>query len=230
MEYLLFFLIIGLVIFIPYKKFRNTKYTKASGNGYFDTMNDKGNYGEYLTFSVLKNVSGYKRLMTNLYIPTKDGKTTEIDLLLITETGLYVLESKNYSGWIYGDESNRYWTQTLPPKMHKYQFFNPIWQNSRHINALKQKLEIEGSLLKSYIIFSERCTLKKVHVHSPGVKVIKRPDLLKTVQNDTNNLDKILTPFNVDEVFAKLNKYARADATIKKVHSDQFKIKKKSGA
>lgn len=39
--------------------------------------------------------------------------TYEIDLIMISETGIYVFESKNYSGWIFGDEKQRYWTQIL---------------------------------------------------------------------------------------------------------------------
>lgn len=42
--------------------------------------------------------------MTNLYLPKEDGSTTEIDLIMLSETGILVFESKNYSGWIFGDE------------------------------------------------------------------------------------------------------------------------------
>ncbi|MDT8862129.1 NERD domain-containing protein [Alkalihalobacillus sp. MEB130] len=230
MGFIYFIIVVGLIIFVPYKKFRDSKYEEASGNGFFATLFDKGNYGEYLTFSLLKNISIHKRLMTNLYIPNKDGKITEIDLLLITETGLYVFESKNYSGWIFGDERYKNWTQTFPNK-HKNQFFNPIWQNKGHINALKQKLELtENDLYKSYIIFSERCTLKKVQIHSPEVKVLKRNELAKTINIDIKSSSKILTPSQVDQIYVRLNKYTKVDDIIKKVHIDQIKNRKKSGA
>jgi hypothetical protein len=58
--------------------------------------------------------------MTNLYIPKKDGSTTEIDLIMLSQTGVYVFESKNYSGWIFGDEKSKNWMQTLQSKPTSY--------------------------------------------------------------------------------------------------------------
>ncbi|MCR4616649.1 MAG: NERD domain-containing protein [Lachnospiraceae bacterium] len=49
----------------------------------------------------------------NLYVPMRNGKTTEIDLVYITPKGLFVIESKNYSGYIFGNENQKYWTSTL---------------------------------------------------------------------------------------------------------------------
>lgn len=54
--------------------------------------------------------------MTNLYIPKRDGTITEIDLIMLSQTGIYVFESKNYSGWIFGDEKSKKWMQTLKNK------------------------------------------------------------------------------------------------------------------
>ncbi|MDI3478424.1 MAG: hypothetical protein PWQ59_1949, partial [Thermoanaerobacterium sp.] len=51
------------------------------------TLFDKGNYGEFLTFSYLERLPEYKRLLTNIYVPKEDGTTTEIDLVMIEETG-----------------------------------------------------------------------------------------------------------------------------------------------
>ncbi len=51
--------------------------------------------------------------LRNVYVPIKNGSTSEIDVVYITRKGLFVIESKNYSGFIFGNESNRYWTSTL---------------------------------------------------------------------------------------------------------------------
>jgi hypothetical protein len=67
------------------------------------TIFNSGNYGEFLTFCCLEKLKGDHKLLTNVYLPKKDGSTTEIDLIMIDETGIYVFESKNYSGWIFGD-------------------------------------------------------------------------------------------------------------------------------
>ena len=125
-----------------------------------------GIYGEFLTYSILENLGDENKLLTNVYLPKADGYTIEIDIIMIAPTGIYVFESKNYSGWIFGDEHNKYWMQMFPNRQ-KYQFYNPIWQNKRHISVLKEHLGLDDELFRSYVVFSERCTLKKMIVHSP---------------------------------------------------------------
>lgn len=141
------------------------------------TIFDKGSYGEFLTFCMLEK-AGENNILTNIYLPKKDGTTTEIDLLMVDTTGIYVFESKNYSGWIFGDEKSKMWTQSLKGG-HKNKFFNPIWQNKGHISALDNYLDGQFSeAFYSYIIFSERCELKKVNFSSSNISVIKRNKLI----------------------------------------------------
>lgn len=210
-----------------YIKYRGSDYKIASGNGFLKTVFDKGNYGEFLTFNKLEKLDGQNKLMTNLYIPKEDGSTTEIDLIMISELGIYVFESKNYSGWIFGDENQKTWTQTLQNKQ-KNKFFNPIWQNKGHIGALKAVVGLENeNLYKSYIIFSERCTLKKVKVTSGNVKVIKRDMLRRTINDDIKNSSTLLSTEEVNRIYLKLQKFACVGEDIKRAHID--KIKAKSG-
>lgn len=55
-----------------YLKFKDSSYSKASGNGFFDTALNKGNYGEFLTYYKLEKMNGNHKLLTNLYIPKAD--------------------------------------------------------------------------------------------------------------------------------------------------------------
>ena len=64
-------------------------------------------------YNVLEQLEGQKAIISNCYLPLKDSGTTEVDLILIHESGIYVIESKNYSGWIFGSENHKYWTQSL---------------------------------------------------------------------------------------------------------------------
>lgn len=74
------FVIILLPRYIRYIRYKGSGYKAASGNSFFKTVFDKGNYGEFLTYNKLEKLNGYHKLMTNLYIPKTDGSTTEIDL------------------------------------------------------------------------------------------------------------------------------------------------------
>ena len=92
--------------------------------------------GERLTAKVLKklNNKGFTGVvLRNVYVPMENpDETTEIDVLYITRKGVFVIESKNYSGWIFGSEGDRNWTQTLPGG-NRQRFYNPVKQNATHI-------------------------------------------------------------------------------------------------
>lgn len=163
------------VRYVPYiLKYNKSNYKYESGVGLFKYLFDTGSFGEALIFFELEKLPMYSKIMANLYIPTEDG-TTEIDVLYISSSGIYVIESKNYSGWIFGDEKARNWTAVLFKTKNK--FLNPIWQNKKHIKYLSKVLvDVQ---LRSLIVFSERCELKKVNVEE-GL-VIKRGKLRKLI-------------------------------------------------
>jgi len=220
-------ILVAIVLLPKYIRFRGSDYRESSGNGFLKTVSDRGNYGEFLTYYYLEKLEGTYRLMTNLYIPKADGSTTEIDLIMITKTGIYVIESKNYSGWIFGDEKSRNWTQTLQNKQ-KNRFFNPVWQNKGHISALKEVLGEDEKLFLSYIVFSERCTLKKVNVTSPMVKVIKRNSLKRMISADIENRPDVLSDHQIDKIYYGLQKYVLADEKTRKAHIEGIILKKES--
>ena len=215
---------VTLILLPKYIRYIGSNYQKASGNNFLKTVFDKGNYGEFLTFSYLEKLGENYKLLTNVYIPREDGTTTEVDLIMISHTGIYVFESKNYGGWIFGNEKSKYWTQSLQSKQ-KNKFFNPIWQNKAHINALKSVLGIDVKIFKSYIVFSERCTLKKINVTSKDVKVIKRNDLLKVIKVDIKNSPQLLTHQQIKCIYLNLSNYALADLKTKNDHIQDINLK-----
>ncbi|NLW52966.1 MAG: NERD domain-containing protein [Tissierellia bacterium] len=217
-------IILGLIILYILKispsktKYKDSAYKESSGNPFSQTVFNKGNYGEFLTFTELEKLSGYNILMTNLYIPKDNGSTTEIDVLMITETGIYVFESKNYSGWIFGDQKNKTWTQSLANKQ-KNRFYNPILQNYGHISALKSVLSIhDEEMYRSFIIFSERCELKNITITSDHVHVLKRNDLFHTVRRGMLESEKRMTYNEIDTIYQTLKKYTLVSEQVKKDH------------
>ena len=163
--------------------------------GLLDILLDKifdekftGWYGEKLTERELKfaNLLGKKgKILKNVYLPKDNGETSEVDVIYITQKGIIVIESKNYSGWIFGDEKGQKWTVMLPNKQ-KNQFYNPILQNKTHMKWMKNTVG-EDIPLFSVIVFSERCELKKVTVYSDDVKVIKRDRLYANIRDIWEN-------------------------------------------
>jgi len=144
---------------------------------------------------------------------------------MIAETGIYVFESKNYSGWIFGDEKGRNWTQVLENKQ-KNHFYNPVWQNNGHITALKHATGLRNpELYKSYIVFSERCTLKKVTVDSHNVFVMKRDSLLRNVKLDMMSSPNVFDSEQVDRIYVKLMGFTHADSQTKSAHIENVRSK-----
>lgn len=184
---------------------------------------NSGQFGEYLTEYVLSKADGYNRILNNLYIPTSYGKTTEIDLVMVHEKGIFVFESKNYSGWIFGRAENKYWTQCLPNK-EKYRFYNPILQNRTHINALSRILKIDKSNFMSFIIFSKRCELKKIPNNTPEYMIIKRNDLrckLKNITNSYGTKNKFEKK-QIDKIADELKKFTNVSKEIKEKHIEDI--------
>ncbi|EFI63576.1 MULTISPECIES: nuclease-related domain-containing protein [Comamonas] len=96
--------------------------------------------------------------MHNVTLPTADGGSTQIDHLIFSPYGLFVLETKNYQGWIFGTEKQREWTQQIFRKRSRFQ--NPLRQNYTHVKTLQSLLDIAPEHLHSVIAFVGDCEFK----------------------------------------------------------------------
>ncbi len=118
--------------------------------------------GEEIALSYLSESWDTKRyyIFNNLILFTEDNSTTEIDHVILSPYGIFVIENKNYSGWIFGDEKNQNWMQTFPTG-DKFSFQNPFRQNYKHIKVLQKYLPFlgEGSF-KNIVIFNETAEFK----------------------------------------------------------------------
>lgn len=161
----------------------------------------KGYYGEYLVFKELyPTLTGNCKILMNLQIPTDNGRTTEIDLLLIHETGLYVFEVKHYKGTIYGKTSDQKWTQYFRTSPNSH-FYNPIRQNQYHIKALQKNYS--SIPIHSLIVFtSPHCDLR-VDCTESNIEVLELRDLYRSLQR-LNAPSKILDIDRIDSIFNEL--------------------------
>ena len=184
---------------------------------------DLGDYGEFLTFKkIVRWSSNYNynyKILRNLNI----GTHCEIDLVWIHETGIYVFESKNISGRIYGDESSNQWCKILNNRTKK-QFYNPIFQNNGHINALKRILG-NYYFYCSIIVFSERCELEKIPSDTHSRIITKRNYLDSELTKKITNKQSILTIPKIEAIYRKLLPFTHASEDIKQKHSDYINNK-----
>lgn len=214
-----------IVIFVYAKRIKDYKagsYYQVTKAPYFSVRRDLGKWGEYLTYKYLKEFENDgAKFLFNVYIPKENGETTEIDVLMISKKGIFVFESKNYSGWIFGSEKQKNWYQTLPAgrgKSHKEHFYNPIMQNRSHIKHLKAFMGTEISM-HSIIVFSERCVLKNVEVKSADISVINRNEVASVVAGIYKRISEdLLTEKDVMDIYNKLYPYTQSSEEVKKQH------------
>lgn len=101
---------------------------------------------------------GAYQLLVDITIPTKSGGTTQIDHIILSVYGIFVVETKNYSGWIFGSPNQRQWTQVIYEEKNRFQ--NPIRQNYGHICALSEFLGIPKSKFHNVVCFAGNAEFK----------------------------------------------------------------------
>ncbi len=202
--------------------YRKTSYYKATGFSWLSVRFNTGRYGEYLIYKHLKGFEKNEgKFLFNLYVPKQNGGTTEIDVVLICTQGVFVFESKNYSGWIFGRDDQRYWTQTLPRgrgrSSNKERFYNPVMQNKAHVKHLKNYIDREVPI-HSIIAFSNRCVFKNVTIADPNVTIIKRYNISATVTNICNELPDSLRENDIKLLYERLYPLSQYDEEIALSH------------
>lgn len=119
----------------------------------------KGKRGERIVAARLRDgLPEDYQIINDIYLPLPDGTTTQIDHIVVSRYGIFVVETKNYSGWISGEEKSTKWTQSIYRK--KSSFQNPIRQNYRHVCALADNLGIDKRYFVNVVAFTGDCEFK----------------------------------------------------------------------
>lgn len=136
---------------------------------FFKSPIGKGMIGEWVVRMIMGKNRPHKDTFIIHNLMFYDGtKSVQIDHVLVNPSGLHVVETKNYAGMIYGNESDKEWTQVLSYGKVKNKFFSPIKQNQGHIYSLKQVLPLKVPLY-SYVVFTGRATLRVKSTQTPVV-------------------------------------------------------------
>jgi hypothetical protein len=145
-------------------------------------------------------------VINDLLIPAKDGKTAQIDHVVVSKYGIFVIETKNYSGWIFGNENSKNWTQVIYKT--KNQFYNPILQNKGHVKALQELLaDYPDVKYIPIVVFTLNANFKKLEVTSHVVyslgllSIIKMYDIEVISESELSNIyQRIINANNTDRV------------------------------
>ena len=127
-------------------------------------------------------------LLNNLTIPIQDG-TTQIDHILISTKGIFVIETKNYSGWIFGDEKSKQWTQVIYRVKSRFQ--NPIHQNHLHVKTIQELLDfLPKEHIHPIVVFTGSGQFKSP-IPKGVVYLHQLVDFLQTFQEDIISTNRV---------------------------------------
>jgi len=126
---------------------------------FFKSPYFKGRMGEAFVNSTInrKLDKTQYHLIKDATLPTADG-TMQVDHIIVSQYGIFVIETKNMKGWIFGGEKQKMWTQQI--YKHKNKFQNPLHQNYKHTKTLEHLLDLSNDKFHSIIIFTGEATFK----------------------------------------------------------------------
>ena len=127
---------------------------------------------------VRSNLLNEKYVIYNLILG--ENYKTQIDHILINSRGIFVIETKNYTGIIIGKEDDKNWMQIINDN--KYFFLSPILQNEFHIKMIRNYI-FEDIPIYSIIAFSNKSSLKVkankdvIHINELTETINQKPDV-----------------------------------------------------
>ncbi|WP_039764943.1 nuclease-related domain-containing protein [Caldicellulosiruptor sp. F32] len=183
----------------------------------------KGAIGEKSVSFFLARLDPKKYKVLNNLLIKVGSKTVQIDHVVVSNYGVFVIETKNYQGLIYGKEYDEYWTQVIYKRKEK--FYNPIRQNYGHIQALKEILSDLGDIkFISVIVFTTKADLKI----ETKTDVVWTTKLIKTIKKYNR---ECLTDEQKEKIFQRLcsvniNSYRNMREHVRTVRSNKLKENK----
>lgn len=201
----------------------------------------KGMIGEYRVNKLLKKAAlSYGGCELHDFMFTDDVSSSQIDHILLTQKAMYVIETKNYKGHIYGNEQSQNWTMTIKhinkhrtrngktyKKTHisKHQFYNPIKQNQTHIRKIMNLTNFNQVLpIINIVVFGKRAYLKDV-THGRDNYVVHQNDLLKTIYQIESSIENEISIHKQVEIIDKLFGLNITDKNLRRDHVKRIKIK-----
>lgn len=177
----------------------------------------RGYMGEFWVKQELKQLPKKEYIVLNDIMLELNNTTHQIDHIIVSKYGIFVIEMKNYYGVIFGDEYRNKWLQKL--KKNKYYFKNPIHQNYGHIKTLEELLNLDEKLFISIICFSNQTKLKITSKSD----VVQLDDLISVIKK----YQEIKLEKNINEISNKIKKLNIKNKTKRKKHTKTIKTKLK---
>lgn len=173
--------------------------------GYLNSPSRKGRIGE----SIVNRLAARKldrstyHVLANVTLETRNG-TTQIDHVIVSKYGVFVIETKHMSGWIFGSEKQRYWTQTFPTG-DKYRLLNPLHQNYSHVKVIQDIFNLKANHIHNLVVFTGDCDF----MTDLPENVTQGRGFIRYIKNRN---DVVFTPEQVEHIVNSLSKLRLEDS------------------
>ena len=187
----------------------------------WQTPTRKGEFSELLVDGELQSLPEEYVVFNNLLFRS-NGRSTQIDHIVASPYGVFVIETKGYKGWIMGGENSQYWTQSLYRSKHR--FYNPILQNESHVRFLRHLLNYSTDIpLIPIVCFDNEAKLK---VSVENHIVVNRCELIKAI---TQHQNPIIDKCVIDHIVETINRTrSTTDTASEQQHLQNVKQRKQT--
>lgn len=177
-----------------------------------------GERGETKIARELKRLDQEQYSVLNDVLINTKKYSSQIDHLIVSPYGIFVIETKNYKGWIFGNEKSEYWKQVIYD--YKSKFRNPTKQNWAHIFALRELLiNFTDIFYHPIVVFAGSAELKGITSNMP---VIYEEQLTETIIQ--KSINPHLTKDQIVEIVQLLSTFTKQEKKFKKNHISQTKM------
>ncbi|CAG7646936.1 hypothetical protein PAESOLCIP111_05276 [Paenibacillus solanacearum] len=188
-----------------------------------------GELGEYKINIQLDQLPKECKYLSDLLLPNSKARSgySQVDHLVISPYGIFVIETKNYNGEIIGTRSDRYWSVSR-----RFKMYNPLMQNYGHIKAIEAQLSGRKDIkFISMISFTMRCRfsidpeLRKIHSDELIVYDVELSEFIhrKITRLAAEQPAPSLTEADIQRIFDQISSANITDPKIRAEHIEKVK-------
>lgn len=191
----------------------------------------KGELGEYKITIQLSQLSKEYMVLNDILLPNPKAKSgySQIDHVVLSPYGIFVIETKNFQGTIYGSPKYKQWLVNG-----KFKFMNPFVQNYGHIACIKTLVGPKfNDAFVSIVSFTKRCTFKtdlsyrKIQSSELIIYDVELTDTIKRKEAviKLKNPMPLVSKGEIEECYALIAQANIVEEKIRKLHIDTLKNK-----
>lgn len=204
-------------------------YSEEKGESKSKFFMDKGELLEKEIFNFLKSIPGleFRKILVDLQIPTPEGNTTQVDLIFLHKTGIYVIESKILNCCtVHGNNTDDYWLKEYS-NGDSYTFHNPLYQNYAHLRSLNSLLsKYKSRCFLSFIVFGYNCSIEyhdQLSSLNYKTSILNSSNFKKEIKKTVDSRLPIISDDDLISIYKNLDQYSKVSQSSKKAHVEYVK-------